>query len=141
MEDGVFFMDVFVGKDQFKGNFLVIDEPPQGTASINAQDAVPPQPTAQALFDCGFGLIMQYGINHRAMPISGHQNRDLLAGESAFLCLAATFSGWAEKLAATFEGWHLALFILDLIAQLDFTSMYVSYKGYGPVNKQRRTWP
>src|SRR5208283_3458326 len=111
MEDGIFFMDVFVGKDQFKGDFLLIDEPPQRIASIDAQDVISPQSTAQDLFDCGFGLIWQNGIDHRAMSVPGHQNRDLFAGESALLCLAATFSGWTGKLAAPLEGFKKIGFI------------------------------
>jgi len=104
MEDGVFSMDVFIGQNQFKGNFLVIDEAPQRIASIDAQDIVLPQSAAQDLFDCGFGLIGQNCIDHRAMPVPSHQNWNLLAGKSALLRLASTLSGWAGKLTATFEG-------------------------------------
>src|SRR5208283_5314376 len=104
MEDGVFFMDVFVGKDQFKGNFLIIDESPQRISSIDAQNVVLPQSAAQNLFDSGFGLIRQNGIDHRAMPVPNHQDRDLFARKSARLGLATPFSCRAGKLAATLEG-------------------------------------
>lgn len=90
-------MDVFVGKDQLEGNFLLVDEPPERIASIDAQDVVLPQSAAEDFLYCGFGLIRQNGVNYRAISVSGDQNRNLLTGESALVCFAATFSGGTGK--------------------------------------------
>ena len=104
MEDGVFFMNVLARKDQLERNILLVDESPQRIASVDAQDVVLSEPAAQISFDGAFGLIGQDRIDNCAMSVSGHQDRNLFAGESACLGLAAAFSGRAWELAAAFEG-------------------------------------
>ena len=111
MKQGLFFVDELVRRNQLVGDALAVHESPQGVATINAHNVFLRDHTTDEQFD-GFGRkVRQNPVRGAAKTVTGHQNGDLLTGNTSLGGLSAPFPGGAAQFATPLPGFQNVCFI------------------------------